>query len=134
MSALPEISSVAASSSPEIVIFLPPVMSMFASAIRTLLAMTVPFVMPSIRLMSAALAVTAVPFKDSASVSSVPSMSTFPDISKLAAVISPPTVRVVRVPRLVILDCAAPVTVAAVPVVSWLSVPTVKSKVLSASC
>ena len=58
MSASPLISRVAASSSPEIVMFRPPVISLLASVIIALLAMTVPLVMPSIRFISAALAVT----------------------------------------------------------------------------
>ena len=47
MSALPDISSVAASSSPVIVRFLCPVVSMFASVVTTLLAIAVPAVRPS---------------------------------------------------------------------------------------
>ena len=43
------------------------------------------------------------------------------------------TVKVVKVPNEVILGWAGVVTVAAVPVVSWLSVPITKSKVLSES-
>ena len=43
----PEISSVAASSSPEMVMFLPPVISIFASVTIALFAITVPFVIPS---------------------------------------------------------------------------------------
>jgi len=67
-----------------------------------LLAMTVPLVIPSIKLRSVALAVTpskmlssaavdvtVVPFIDKASVSSVPSMSAFPEISRVAASNSP---------------------------------------------
>ena len=50
ISASPLISKVAASSSPLIVIFLPPVISLFESVIIALLAITVPFVIPSIRL------------------------------------------------------------------------------------
>ena len=61
MSASPDISSVAASSSPLIVIFLPPLMSLFESVMIALLAITVPFVMPSIKLISAALAVIETP-------------------------------------------------------------------------
>ena len=107
--------------------FLPPVISLLESVIIALLAITVPLVMPSIRFISAALAVTpsnmfnsaavlvtpsrilssaavdvtpskifssaavdvtAVLLIDKASVSSVPSISTFPDISKLGATIS----------------------------------------------
>ena len=58
ISASPLISKVAASNSPLIVIFLPPVMSLFESVIIALLAITVPFVIPSIKLISVALAVT----------------------------------------------------------------------------
>ena len=58
MSAFPDMSNVAASSSPEIVMFLPPLISLLESVIIALLAITVPFVIPSIRLISAALAVT----------------------------------------------------------------------------
>ena len=58
ISALPLISKVTASSSPLIVIFLPPVMSLLESVIIALLAITVPFVIPSIKLISVALAVT----------------------------------------------------------------------------
>ena len=47
MSALPEISNVAASNSPVIVIFLPPVISIFSSATSAFEAITVPAVMPS---------------------------------------------------------------------------------------
>ena len=99
ISASPDISSVAASSSPLIVMFLPPVMSLFESVMIALLAITVPFVIPSIRLISvalavtpssmlssAAVAVTVVPFIDKASVSNVPSTSTLPDISREAAI------------------------------------------------
>jgi hypothetical protein len=53
MSALPDMSKVAASNSPLIVMFLPPVMSLFESVIIALLAITVPFVTPSIRFISA---------------------------------------------------------------------------------
>ena len=48
----------AASNSPDNVIFLNPAMSLLASTITALEAVTVPFVMPSIKLISAALAVT----------------------------------------------------------------------------
>ena len=102
ISASPDISSVAASNSPLMVIFLPPLISLFESVIIALLAITVPFVIPSIRLMSAALAVTpssilssaavdvtVVPFIDKASVSSVPSTSTSPEMSRVAASSSP---------------------------------------------
>ena len=58
ISVLPEISKVAASNSPVIVIFLPPLISLLASETIALFAETVPFVIPSIRLMSVALAVT----------------------------------------------------------------------------
>ena len=66
-------SSVAASNSPLMVIFLPPVMSLFESVIIALLAITVPFVIPSIRLMSAALAVTPSSMFNSAAVEVTPS-------------------------------------------------------------
>ena len=55
-------SSDPASNSPLIVIFLPPVMSLFESVIIALLAITVPFVIPSIKLISVALAVTPVSY------------------------------------------------------------------------
>jgi len=58
MSASPDMSSDPASNSPLMVMFLPPVMSLLASVIIALLAITVPFVIPSIRFISAALAVT----------------------------------------------------------------------------
>jgi len=58
ISASPLISRVAASSSPEIVMFRPPVISLLESVIIALLAMTVPLVIPSIRFISVALAVT----------------------------------------------------------------------------
>ena len=74
MSALPLISNVAASSSPDIVIFLPPVISLLESVIIALLAITVPFVIPSIRLMSAALAVTPSSIFNSAAVEVTPSI------------------------------------------------------------
>jgi len=73
MSASPDMSSVAASSSPLIVMLRPPVMSLFASVIIALLAITVPFVIPSIRLMSAALAVTPSKIFNSAAVLVTPS-------------------------------------------------------------
>ena len=47
MSAFPDISSVAASNSPEIVRFLCPVVSIFASVVTTLEAIAVPAVNPS---------------------------------------------------------------------------------------
>ena len=56
-----DISNVAASSSPDIVIFLPPAISIFESVIIALLAITVPLVIPSIKLISAPVAVTAIP-------------------------------------------------------------------------
>ena len=59
ISALPEISNVAASNSPEIVRFLPPVKSLLLSTITALLAETVPAVMPSTKFNSAAVDVTA---------------------------------------------------------------------------
>ena len=74
MSALPLMSKVAASSSPEIVIFLPPDISLLESVMIALLAITVPFVMPSIKLMSAALAVTPSKMFSSAVVEVTPSI------------------------------------------------------------
>ena len=65
-------SSVAASNSPLIVILRPPVMSLFASVIIALLAITVPLVIPSIRLISAALAVTPSKIFNSATVEVIP--------------------------------------------------------------
>ena len=73
MSASPDMSSVAAFNSPLIVMLRPPVMSLFASVIIALLAITVPFVIPSIRLMSAALAVTPSKMFSSATVDVIPS-------------------------------------------------------------
>jgi len=73
MSASPLISNVAASNSPLIVIFLPPVMSLFESVIIALLAITVPFVIPSIKLISVALAVTPSKIFSSAAVLVTPS-------------------------------------------------------------
>ena len=73
ISALPEISSVAASNSPLMVMFLPPLMSLFESVTIALLAITVPFVIPSIRLMSVALAVTPSKMLSSAAVEVTPS-------------------------------------------------------------
>ena len=73
ISASPLISKVAASSSPLIVILRPPVISLFASVIIALLAITVPLVIPSIRLMSAALAVTPSKIFNSATVEVIPS-------------------------------------------------------------
>ena len=98
ISASPLISKVAASSSPDMVIFLPPVISLLASVIIALLAITVPLVIPSIKFISTALAVTPSSMFNSAavdvivvlamdipSVSRTPSTSTLPDISKEAA-------------------------------------------------
>ena len=73
MSASPEMSSVAASNSPLIVMFLPPVISLFESVTIALLAITVPLVIPSIRFMSAALAVTPSRMFNSAAVLVTPS-------------------------------------------------------------
>ena len=73
MSASPDMSSDPASNSPLMVIFLPPVMSLFESVIIALLAITVPFVIPSIRLMSVALAVTPSKMFSSATVDVIPS-------------------------------------------------------------
>jgi len=72
-------SKVAASNSPVIVIFLPPVMSLLASVIIALLAITVPFVIPSIRLMSVALAVTPSKMFNSATVDVIPSRTFISD-------------------------------------------------------
>ena len=88
ISASPLISKVAASSSPLMVIFLPPVISIFASVTIALLAMTVPFVIPSIRLMSAALAVTPSSLFNSAAVA----VTFVPPISSVVTDISPATV------------------------------------------
>jgi hypothetical protein len=85
MSALPDMSKVAASNSPEIVIFLPPVMSMFASVTIALLAITVPLVIPSIRLMSTALAVTPSKMFSSAVVLVTPSKR----LSSVAVLVTP---------------------------------------------
>ena len=74
ISASPDISSVAASSSPLMVMFLPPLMSLFESVIIALLAITVPFVIPSIRLISVALAVTPSSMLSSAVVAVTPSI------------------------------------------------------------
>ena len=73
MSASPLISRVAASSSPEIVMFRPPVISLLASVIIALLAITVPLVIPSIRFISVALAVTPSRMFNSAAVDVTPS-------------------------------------------------------------
>ena len=73
ISASPLISNVAASNSPLIVIFLPPVISLFESVIIALLAITVPFVIPSIRFISVALAVTPSKMFNSAAVLVTPS-------------------------------------------------------------
>ena len=73
MSASPDMSNVAASNSPLIVMFRPPVMSLFESVIIALLAITVPFVIPSIRFISVALAVTPSKMFSSAAVEVTPS-------------------------------------------------------------
>ena len=73
ISALPLISKVAASSSPLIVIFLPPDISLLESVMIALLALTVPFVIPSIKLISVALAVTPSRIFNSAVVTVAPS-------------------------------------------------------------
>ena len=169
MSASPDMSSVAASSSPLIVILRPPVMSLFESVIIALLAITVPLVIPSIRLMSAALAVTpskifnsvtvevipsrafisaavavtpsrilssaavlvtpssmfssaavlvtAVPFIDSASVSKVPSTSTFPLTSKEPASSSPVSVMFLAPVKSLLLSTTIALEAATVPAV-----------------
>ena len=70
ISAFPDISRVAASNSPVIVIFLPPVMSMLESATNALDAITVPAVTPSVTFSSAALEVIAANFVRSAAVKS----------------------------------------------------------------
>ena len=75
ISASPDISKEPASSSPVNVIFLKPVTSLLESAITANEAETVPAVMPSSKLISAAVEVTVVPLIESASVSKVPSKS-----------------------------------------------------------
>ena len=73
MSASPDMSSDPASNSPLMVMFLPPLMSLFESVMIALLAITVPFVIPSIRFMSVALAVTPSRMFSSATVEVIPS-------------------------------------------------------------
>jgi len=113
---------VAASSSPEIVIFLPPVISLFESVIIALLAITVPAVIPSTRFNSAAVDVTFVPpiskvvTDNSPATVAMPSASVIKSVSSVWPIVAPltmtlSTVKVVNVPNEVILDWAAPVTV-----------------------
>jgi len=85
ISALPLISKVAASSSPLIVMFLPPVMSLFESVTIALLAITVPLVIPSIKFISAALAVTPSKMFSSAVVLVTPSKR----LSSVAVLVTP---------------------------------------------
>ena len=87
ISASPLMSSVAASSSPVMVMLRPPVRSLSESTMTALEAETVPAVMPSTRFSSAAVEVTAVPLMDNPPVTS----------SVLAAVIFSPEFVVVKV-------------------------------------
>ena len=135
ISALPDMSKVAASNSPEIVKFLCPVVSILESVVTTLEAIAVPAVRPSNNSNSASArtalpAVKAVPVTIPVEVIApepivpatvtAPSASVIKSVSLVCPIVAPlvitlSTVSVVKVPNDVIFDCAAVVTVAAVP-------------------
>ena len=118
MSASPDMSNVAASSSPVSVTFLNPDISLLESTITANEADTVPAVMPSTKFNSAAVDVTAVPFIDRASVSKVPSMSASPDISSVAASNSPVSVTFLNDPISLFESTTTALLAATVPAVT----------------
>ena len=82
ISAFPDISKVAASSSPVKVIFLKPVISLLASTITTFDAVTVPAVMPSVLTLSILFIV--------ASTSAIEPSVRVPSISALLSIVTVP--------------------------------------------